>query len=202
MEIGLFPLGLVLLPGEFLPLHIFEERYKELLAHCIASGDPFGVLYSDDAGVRSIGTKAIISEVIESLPDGRSNILVEGGERFQTVALTQGRSFHTAEVKDLKDGFPDADPQLAAGCLASLERIAAAAGTRLERLPAPGDGLSFRIAAQVDVGPEAKQELLELTSENARLERLTQLLDGAVDEVRKRTIGARASGNGKVDRLS
>ena len=63
-EIGLFPLGLVLLPTEQVPLHIFEPRYRELIDECLEQGTPFGLVYADDDGIRQVGTLAIVTEVI------------------------------------------------------------------------------------------------------------------------------------------
>ena len=78
-EIGLFPLGLVLLPTEQVPLHIFEPRYRELIGETLEHGLPFGIVYADDDGLRQIGTLAAVTEVVERFSDGRLNIVVEGG---------------------------------------------------------------------------------------------------------------------------
>jgi Lon protease-like protein len=80
-EIGLFPLGLVLLPTEQVPLHIFEPRYRELIGESLEQGVPFGIVYADDDGLRQIGTLATVRGV-ERFDDGRLNVVVEGGERF------------------------------------------------------------------------------------------------------------------------
>ena len=79
MEIGLFPLGLVLLPTEQVPLHIFEPRYRELIGECLEEEEPFGLVYADDDGLRRIGTLATVVEVTDRFEDGRLNIVVEGG---------------------------------------------------------------------------------------------------------------------------
>ena len=90
-EIGLFPLELVLLPTERVPLHIFEERYKELIGECMALDRTFGLVFADERGLREIGTLAAVTAVLERFDDGRLNILAEGRERFRLVALTRGR---------------------------------------------------------------------------------------------------------------
>ena len=97
-EIGLFPLELVLLPTERVPLHIFEDRYKELIAECLAHDGEFGLVFADERGLREIGTLAAVSDVLERFEDGRLNILVEGRGRFRLLELTRGRAFHTAEA--------------------------------------------------------------------------------------------------------
>ena len=102
-EIGLFPLELVLLPTERVPLHIFEDRYKELIGECLARDGEFGLVFADQHGIREIGTLAAVATVLERFPDGRLNIVVEGRERFRLVELTRGRSFQTAEVERVGD---------------------------------------------------------------------------------------------------
>src|SRR4029453_12731577 len=115
-EIGLLPLGVVLLPGERLPLHIFEERYKELIGECLETNREFGLVFADEEGRRSIGTTAAVLEVLERFPDGRMNILVEGRRRFTIGEPTEGRSFDTALVEELPDepDSPESHPDEAA----------------------------------------------------------------------------------------
>ena len=88
-EIGLFPLGLVLLPTEQVPLHIFEPRYRELITECVDEERPFGLVYADDDGIRQVGTLATVVEVTDRFEDGRLNIVVEGGDRFKLLELTR-----------------------------------------------------------------------------------------------------------------
>ena len=91
IEIGLFPLELVLLPTERVPLHIFEPRYKELIGECLRSGREFGLVLQDEQGRRDIGTRAAVVEVLQVFDDGRMNVVVEGHERFRLRELTTGR---------------------------------------------------------------------------------------------------------------
>src|ERR671935_3250221 len=102
-ELGLFPLGIVLLPGERVPLHVFEERYKELIGECLALDDEFGFLYADESGLREIGCRASVIEVLERFEDGRLNIVVEGRTRFRIVRHTGGRPVSTAQVGEGAD---------------------------------------------------------------------------------------------------
>ena len=97
-EIGLFPLGIVLLPSEHVPLHIFEPRYRELIAECLEHEREFGLIYADGDGVREVGTRARVIDVLEEFEDGRLNVVVEGGARFRVERLTRGRTFLTAVV--------------------------------------------------------------------------------------------------------
>ncbi|MDQ3867029.1 MAG: LON peptidase substrate-binding domain-containing protein [Actinomycetota bacterium] len=201
-EIGLFPLPLVLLPGEHAPLHIFEPRYKELIGECLEDEVDFGLVLADDEGMRQIGTRAAVVEVLERFPDGRLNIVVEGRDRFRLVELTEGRSFATAEVDDVEDEGEDPTESERERCLAAYDRVVTAADAELEELDRDGDDLAFQIAARIDLGTEAKQDLLELRSERERIVLLAGLLERAAEAVaRDREIKSRAASNGRVEAL-
>jgi Lon protease-like protein len=201
-EIGLFPLPIVLLPGEQTPLHIFEPRYRELIGECLDDSSDFGFVYADEDGMREVGTRASVIEVLERFPDGRLNVVVEGGERFRLVELTEGREFATAEVDELfDDGEEPTDAELEQ-CLTAYERVVAAAEAELDELDREADSLAFQIAARIDLGTEVKQTLLESQSERERVVSLSPLLSRAADAVqREREIRERAGGNGRVEAL-
>lgn len=199
MEIGLFPLELVLLPTERVPLHIFEPRYKELIGECLRSGDEFGLVLEDEQGRRDIGTRATVVEVLQVFDDGRMNVVVEGHERFRLRELTLGREFLTGEVEPVEDEDGDAPAPDADRVLTLFRRLVEAVGESVEEPEEDAGPLSFQIAARVDFGTEPKQELLELLSEPERLQQLSLLLEGAIEAVhREREVRERASTNGKV----
>ena len=135
-EIGLFPLGLVLLPTEQVPLHIFEPRYRELIAECLENEQPFGLVYADDDGLRRTGTLATVVEVVDEFEDGRLNIVVEGGDRFRLVELTDGRSFHTGTIEpfaDVDDPPPPDDVRRGLGLQGDLLLHLLMAGVQVPR---------------------------------------------------------------------
>jgi Lon protease-like protein len=196
-EIGLFPLGIVLLPTERIPLHIFEPRYRELIGECIESDGEFGLVYADEEGVRDVGTRARVAAVLERFDDGRLNILVEGGGRFRVEELTRGRSFLTALVADVDDDEAAAEPDTAARAAGAFRALAALAGAEPEEPDESSPQLSYELAAQVELAPEAKQDLLESSSEQERLERVAELLDGARQLLlAARELGEHAKRNG------
>jgi Lon protease-like protein len=177
-ELGLFPLGIVLLPSEQVPLHIFEPRYRELIGECIEEERELGLLYADENGVREIGTRARVAAVLERFDDGRLNIVVSGGERFVVEKLTQGRSFMTAEVDDVLDEPGEVDDETRANAAGAFRALAALAGAETE-VDEEQPGLSFALAAQVELPPADTQQLLESRSEQERLELVVELLDAA-----------------------
>jgi ATP-dependent Lon protease len=199
-EIGLFPLPIVLVPTERVPLHIFEPRYRELIAECVATGDEFGlVLATGDGAVHEIGTRAVVQQVLDTLDDGSSNIVVEGRDRFRLLELTSGRAFNTGVVESVTD---DDEEPLAVDVTRALElflELAELAGTEVEPPDSDSAQLDFEIAARVEFSAEAKQELLASTSPRARMARLVELLEIALEAVQiERTLRERAGQNGKV----
>ena len=199
MEIGLFPLGLVLLPTEQVPLHIFEPRYRELIAECLDAEQPFGLVYADDDGLRRIGTLATVVEVTDRFEDGRMNIVVEGGERFRLVDLTDGRSFHTGTVETLADDDDPPPPADVERALAVFRRLVELTGAEVE---VPNDVTtqpSFEIGSRFELAPELKLELLEDASERRRLVRLCEILETIAAAVeRQREVAALAQTNGRA----
>ena len=198
-EIGLFPLGLVLLPTEQVPLHIFEPRYRELIGECLEAEEPFGLVYADDDGLRRIGTLATVVEVTDRFEDGRLNIVVEGGGRFRLVDVTDGRSFHTGTIESLDDVHDPPPAPDVERALAVFRRLVDMTGAEVE-VPTEVTGQpSFEIGSRFELAPELKLELLEETSERRRLVRLCEILETIAAAVeRQREVAAIAQKNGKA----
>jgi Lon protease-like protein len=196
-EIGLFPLGIVLLPTERVPLHVFEPRYRELIGECLETDGEFGMLYADEDGVREVGTLARIAEVLERFDDGRLNVLVEGVQRFRIERMTRGRSFMTAVVEAMDDGSDAVDAETSSRAAGSFRALAALAGVEADEPDESSPQLSFELAAQVELAPEAKQQLLESVSEHERLTIVAELLDAVRHTlIATRELGDRAKRNG------
>jgi len=197
--IGLFPLAMVLLPGERTALHIFEPRYKELIGKCLEEEGDFGIVLIDLNGTRKVGTRASVVEVIERFDDGRLNIIVEGNDRFRIHQINDELSYLTAEIDEFADEVPLPGHEEYELCLDDYRRVVAAAALELEEPSPDYRGLAFHIAAQIELSPDAKQGILEMRSETARLSLVRQLLDAAAKALRLRTVERRASTNGQVD---
>lgn len=199
-ELGLFPLGIVLLPSEHLPLHIFEERYKELIEECLESDEEFGLVYADDDGIRDVGTRARIVEVLSRFDDGRLNILVEGGERFRLDELTDGRSFDTGEVSPVEDEDDPADSASIDEAIRLFGVLREVTESEVEAPESDAPQLSFALAGKVELPAEVKLELLREVSERRRIDRVQDLLENAaLTAQRVRRAAERASTNGRVD---
>jgi len=188
------------MPGERIPLHIFEPRYRELIGECLDNLTEFGLIYRQGVALSPVGTRARVDQVLERFPDGRFNVVVAGTTRFRLIEETAGRSFITARVGELDDiADPPSDEEIA-DCLAAF--AGTQVGADLPDLDGAPQGLAFAVVAAAGLPNEVKQELLEMLSERDRVVRLTEALTGpAGAEIRDREIERRASGNGKVDLL-
>jgi hypothetical protein len=113
----LFPLQVVLLPGAELPLHIFEDRYKEMIGEVLrgnlAFGREFGVVLASEKGIVNIGCTATVEQVLRQYPDGRMDLLTRGRRRFEIVRLNDERAFLRASVDFFDDDVSEpATPEI------------------------------------------------------------------------------------------
>ena len=195
----LFPLGIVLLPEEVVPLHIFEERYKLMIGQCIEEEREFGIVWLSDSGLRDIGCTATITELLETLEDGRMNILVRGTTPFRLLRRIEELPYPAGEIELLDDDGTDPEP-------ASLEATRERYAELVERLTEsrPDDAQleslgAYGIAATIDFAHDAKQSLLESRSEDERLTMLSELISAAMKRVEYvERAGERAKSNGKI----
>jgi Lon protease-like protein len=196
----LFPLGLVLIPRELVPLHIFEERYKLMIGECIDAGREFGIVWLSDDGLKDVGCSARVDRVLERFDDGRLNVLVEGTTPFRLLRRIDDLPYPAGDIQPLADD-PE-DPEDAKAIAAARERYADLVAEVTDERP-DADALAlldaYGMAATLDVGLEAKQSLLELRTERARLEQLDTLFGEALGRIRHAERAAeRAQGNGSV----
>ncbi|HET8953659.1 MAG TPA: LON peptidase substrate-binding domain-containing protein [Solirubrobacteraceae bacterium] len=198
-DFPLFPLGLVALPSELIPLHIFEERYKTMIGRCRTEPTEFGIVWMADDGLRQIGCACEIAEVLEELEDGRINLVVRGTRPFRIEARQEELPYPAGTVEFLADREESIDPDAAR---AAQEAYAELVRQATDRNPDPDElaaMTAYQMAATVEFGLDAKQGLLDLRSETARLKLVTRLFRAAVkrlDFVERAQ--ARARSNGKV----
>jgi Lon protease-like protein len=195
----LFPLGLVLLPGEVVPLHIFEERYKLMIGECLDEQRDFGIVWISDDGLKEVGCTAHITQLLERMEDGRMNILVQGAAPFRLLRRIGELPYPAGDVELLDE--PEEEPDAGAGAAAResyaelVERVTDSrpGDSDLEELDAYG------MAATLDFALDAKQDLLELRSERLRLERLSELFGLTIERLEHaERVAERARGNGKA----
>ena len=199
MEIPLFPLpNVVLFPRVLVPLHIFEERYKLMINSCIDSEAVFGIVLlrsgaeteSEDT-IHRVGVTARIVQV-ERLENGRLNILTEGEDRFRIRRFTSQEPYWKVFVDFLEDNESHPSIEVLQEEVSELYRKVAELGAKIDSteeaetaLPESPTDLSYMISYILDIDPEAKQKLLELTSAAERLRSLVPYLNESIEKLQQ-----------------
>jgi Lon protease-like protein len=194
-ELPIFELPLAIVPAEHVPLHIFEERYRLMMAHCLEDDAPFGIVLRDDAGARSIGCSAKVTEVVERYDDGRLDIVVTGDEPFRVLDRFDAPDWPAAQVEALPPAAEaeSEEPMLLAR--AAFAELLEAVGAQPERAEAAAD--AYAIAAQIELPAGEKQALLESEDEEERLISLEGSLRKVLANLkRSRELAERAKSNG------
>jgi Lon protease-like protein len=184
-----------------MPLHIFEERYKQMVNECLEEESEFGMILADDSGTREVGCTARIVELIERYEDGRLLILVEGSRRFKLNNIMTGKPYYMGEVEYMEDEASDDVGPLAEECIGLLERVVSAAtgGSVGIEIEPPYRNLAFAIAGRIEFDLETRQQILELATERERLERVRDLLSAAADRLeREKQAQEKARTNGHL----
>ena len=195
----LFPLGLVLLPGETVPLHIFEERYKTMIGECLERETEFGILWMGDDGLREVGCCARIDQLLEEMDDGRMNILVRGSRPFRLERRIDDMEYPAGDVELLDENAGEADEELAATARESYsDLVEQVTDSTPDEADLAGLG-AYDMAATIAFDLDDKQSLLEMRSESDRLGRLSSLCAAALERLKHAEKAAeRARGNGRV----
>lgn len=198
-RIPLFPLNVVLFPGEPLPLHIFEPRYRRMVRECLDSKTHFGMLLALPDGCVRVGCSAEILEVTKRYDDGRMDILAVGRNRFRVIELFTKNPLLEGHVDYLVDEDSPPDP----GKRKQLVELYEVCYTLLfsgmprnleESEPA---SISFAISAALPIDLLWKQQILELRSEPERQDRLLGYLREWAPHLQKvETLRHRTAGNG------
>jgi Lon protease-like protein len=198
-DFPLFPLGIVALPHELVPLHIFEDRYRTMIGECLDRGSEFGIVWAGEEGVRPIGCAMEITEVLERMEDGRLNILTRGTRPFRIVDERHDLAYPAGTVEFLGDKSEQSDTKTKTAAHEAYGSLVEQATDRSPDADELDAMTAYEMAATVDFGLEAKQGLLDLRSENARLRLVTRLFRAAtkrLDFIERAQ--ERARSNGKV----
>lgn len=198
-DFPLFPLGLVTLPTEYVPLHIFEARYRTMIGECLEREREFGIIWLSEDELKPVGCACLIDRVLDQMEDGRLNILTRGTRPFRLVERQDELPYPAGTVEFLGDRTEELDLEAAVAARAAYtELVEGATDTEpdVEKIAAM---TAYEMAATVDFGLDAKQGLLELRSENARMRLVTRLFRAALKRLEfSDRAQARARSNGKV----
>jgi len=198
-DFPLFPLGLVALPHEQVPLHIFEERYRTMIGECLEQDREFGIVWLSDDGLKAVGCACRVEKVLERMEDGRLNILCRGTRPFRLVERVEHLPYPAGTIEWLEDKPEEPDPTTVEKARAAYSALVEAATDDAADADKLAGMDAYAMAATVDFGLDAKQGLLDLRSENARLRLVARLFRAAIkrlDFVERAQ--ARARSNGKV----
>jgi Lon protease-like protein len=201
----LFPLGIVLLPSEVVPLHIFEERYKQMIGECLDTEGEFGIVWLSDDGLREVGCTARVTRVLAELDDGRLNILVAGGSPFRLLRRIDDMAYPAGEVEMLDDAPEGGDEEEVADLELAAEaraRYADLVEQVTDKRPSDDDLEdldAYGMAATIEFDEGSKQELLELRSERERLTAVRDLFVSTVKRIAEsEEAGELARSNGRI----
>ena len=181
-NLALFPLGVVLFPESTLPLHIFEERYKELINTCLDEKRQFGVNLINPKNMHDVGTSAEVFRVLKKYPDGKMDVLVKGFQRYKLVSFSEGEfSYYTGEVEFFEDDDETFDRELLLQCTDLFNQVANRITTvKVDEIDPERVGTnkpSFLIAQKSGLSLKQRQSLLEIRSEDERLQTLIDHLN-------------------------
>lgn len=196
-ELPIFELPLALVPAERVPLHVFERRYRLMIADCIERDAPFGIVFSDEDGPRSIGCTALVAEVVERHEDGRMDIVARGEAPFRVLERFEAPDWPAATIEliDVQDSTVALGAELD-DAREAFAKLLEAVGADPARADASAS--AYPIAAQIEMPAIDKQRLLEEGDERERLQvlatSLRRLLAG-LEKARRDADHARSNGH-------
>jgi Lon protease-like protein len=189
-HLPIFPLGVVLLPKMTMTLHIFEERYKNMVNECMERNEPFGLVYFDGKQIHKVGCTAQIIEVLKHYEDGRMDIVIQGEQRFYMDQIDDSRAYLVSGIfyiGDMEESVSDEDEALfqkITDLLKHLDRLSGLIeeddrfdGVDLQRL-------SFIVPSAEGFSMEERQRFLEMTSTRERIEKGLRVLEKVITRVK------------------
>lgn len=190
LTIPIFPLNIVVLPGEPVPLHIFEPRYKQLISDCAPlPGDrqyqPFGVSFSQKNQLSEVGCTVVVDEILHKYPEGELDIMTFGQQRYRLREVLRDRAYMTAEIEWFSEPDEPIEAEVQSEVMALYEQFLEVIEVNDMTLDARSSHLSYEIAYRVNLEKAPKLQLLETPGENARLQLLRGYLEAAVPQIEK-----------------
>ena len=202
MLLALFPLQLALFPAEEIPLHIFEPRYKQLIAECRDEGITFGIPTSASGSVSKIGTEVSLVRILETYDTGEMDVVVRGERVFRIdtfQAELPGKLYSGARVT-FQENDPQADPDTERNLIESYDELSRLLRTdepdQVEAMP----NLSFELGPRVGLSLEQRLTMLRMNKESDRQTFLLQHIEHAIHAIKQQRLrGTKlGGGNGSV----
>ena len=192
-NIPLFPLNIVAVPKERIPLHIFEPRYKQMIKDSIKTGDPFGIVLKDDKGVKSIGCSVKIIRVLKEHPTGEYDIIVQGQQCFRIKDKMQENDQLWIGNVTYLEGQESATADLLEKTRDQYLHILLKLGLNEDMERHMSKSRSFDFIEFINLPNKIKQQLIETNDENQRLEIINRIFTGVMTMVSFGTNGQQIS---------
>jgi ATP-dependent Lon protease len=198
-RIPLFPLDIVLFPGQAMPLHIFEPRYREMTRHCLETLSAFGIVLAREGSLAQTGCTAMIVKILKKYEDGRSDILTAGQSAFRLLRTHDEKSYLEVDVEYFEEDFTEMDPavstRLVELCNQCHQILYGEDAPRFET--DGGISLAYHVASELPVEVAIRQKLLEIRSEAQRQARLVAHLADWYPQLQNRDrVRGKAASNG------
>ncbi len=202
-RLPLFPLGIVVYPDEPVPLHIFEQRYREMVQLCMTEDQPFGIVYATEDEIAEVGCTARVRRVLNEYDDGRLDIVATGEVRFRIVQVFRDQPYLTADVASfgIDGSTEEVDTDSRERVITLHIKLLEMAGEEIrtsiyEKAP----WVSFVVARNAGLEVEQKQELLEMTTEDERVAYLIEHFKNLFARVEQaQEMNRLAQGDGHAD---
>ena len=203
--VPIFPLGIVMLPEQLIPLHIFEERYKLMIGECLSDDKMFGIVYFDGQKMCSAGCSARVDKVLKEYPNGRLDIFTRGDRRFVVGQLDESKSYLQATVDYFDDDPEEPDAGMQRDARRGIMLLDQVAGLEPHKKSldwtdgADFKSISFLVAGSAGFNAPEKQKFLEMTSTRKRLQKSVAALSRIIDRSRlTEEIQSLIGGNGSL----
>ena len=182
MKIGLFPLNIVLFPNSIYPLHIFEDKYKNLINTVSSDDSVFGINLITSSNIREVGCTAKINDIKKIYDDGKMDITVRGIQKYKLNNIIDGeKDYLVGEVDIITEEEEVIDIEIQKHCVnlfnKIVDKVPVLRVQKLDPEDLPEENLSYFFAQKSGLIPEQKQKLLEMDSENERLDFMKEHLE-------------------------
>tara|TARA_A100001011_G_scaffold374540_1_gene435139 strand:- start:4754 stop:5344 length:591 start_codon:yes stop_codon:yes gene_type:complete len=173
----LFPLKLAVLPKEVLPLHIFEDRYKEMIAECISSDSLFGMIYREKGEFSKIGCAVKVYKTLNKYEDGKYDILIKGCYRFKIINYMKKNNLWYGDIKEIDEHYDLMDPKIFNYILDKYLKVLLSNNANQNIQDELNKSISFDFTKNLIIPTQIKQEFLELDDEFSRMKYIEKFLD-------------------------
>ncbi len=176
-KIPLFPLNIVVLPKEEIPLHIFEDRYKKMIDNCLEKKLEFGIIYMKNNNIEDIGCSILISKVLKKHTSGKYDLICKGSKRFRIKKVYKSNDLWQADVEYLNEDYAQINKDYFDKILDKYLKIIIAVSPNINFQAELKKNTSFDFTKNVILPREIKQLFLNLRNEESRLEFINDFLD-------------------------